>query len=109
VRGERRAVVEDRSGQVHHKDERYDYLYTKPEIQEFGETLTAVKTIVRKAYGYMNNHADAKSVANAIELKHLLKEPIPTDLNPEMLRLYPELKRILPDSKRGVPVAIRKH
>ena len=33
--------------------------------------------IVPKAYGYMNNHADAKSVANAIELKQFLEEPIP--------------------------------
>ena len=46
-------------------DERYDYLYTPDEIHAFGETLKAVKKIVRKAYGYMNNHADAKSVAKA--------------------------------------------
>ena len=36
---------------------------------------------MRKSYGYMNNHADAKSVANAIELKHFLGEPVPDDLN----------------------------
>ena len=60
-----------------HKDERYDDLYTAEEIQEFGETLKAVKKIVKKAYVYMNNHADAKAVANAIELKHFLKEPVP--------------------------------
>ena len=46
-----------------HKDERNEYLYTPPAIKEFGETLTAVKKIGRKAYGYMNNHADAQSVA----------------------------------------------
>lgn len=83
-----------------HKDERYDYLYTAAEIQEFGETLEAVRQIVKKAYGYMNNHADAKAVANAIELKHFLKEPVPGDLNPEMLKRYPELKDIVPVSKK---------
>lgn len=77
-----------------HKDERYDYLYTRGEIQAFGETLKAVKTIVSKAYGYMNNHADAKSAANAIQLKHLLGEPVPEDLHPEMLKRYPALKAI---------------
>ena len=40
-----------------HKDERYDYFYSAREIQEFGETLQAVRKIVRKSYGYMNNHA----------------------------------------------------
>jgi uncharacterized protein YecE (DUF72 family) len=79
-----------------HKDERYDYLYKPPEIQAFGETLKAVKKIVRKAYGYMNNHADAKSVANAIELKHFLGEPVPETLQPEMLKRYSALKRMVP-------------
>ena len=58
-----------------HKDERYDYLYKPEEIQEFGETVKAVKKIVRRAYAYFDNHADAKSVANASELKHFLGSP----------------------------------
>jgi hypothetical protein len=58
--------------------------------------MTVVKKIVKKAYGYMNNHADAKSVANAIELKHFLGERVPEDLNPEMLKRYPELKAVVP-------------
>jgi uncharacterized protein YecE (DUF72 family) len=92
-----------------HKDERYDYLYTAPEIQEFGETLKAVKKIVNKAYAYMNNHADAKAPANAIELKHLLNEPVTIDLNPEMLKRYPELKNIVPvATKQDVEVLVRK-
>ena len=92
-----------------HKDERYDYLYKPAEIQEFGETLKAVKKIVRKAYGYMNNHADAKSVANAIELKHFLGEPVPEDLNPEMLKRYPELKAIVPvKAKQDLLTPVRK-
>jgi uncharacterized protein YecE (DUF72 family) len=63
----------------HHeqKDERFDYLYKSAEIQEFGETLKAIKKIVRKSYGYLNNNANTKSVANAIELKHFLGEPMP--------------------------------
>ena len=39
-------------------------------------------------------------LANAIELKHILKEPLPEDLNPEMLRRYPELKAIVPVKSR---------
>ena len=91
-----------------HKDERYDYLYTAPEIKEFGETLKAVKKIVRKAYGYMNNHADAKSVANAIELKHFLKEPVADDYTPEFLERYPRVRSsVRASSRRQVPVPVR--
>ena len=92
-----------------HKDERYDYLYKPAEIQEFGETLKAVRKIVRKAYGYMNNHADAKSVANAIELKQFLGEPIPENLHPEMLKRYPALKVAAPvKAKQIQPTPVRK-
>jgi uncharacterized protein YecE (DUF72 family) len=92
-----------------HKDERYDYLYKPGEIQEFGETLKAVKKIVRKAYGYMNNHADAKSVANAIELKQFLGEPVPENLQPEMLKRYPALKTMVPvKAKQNELTPVRK-
>jgi hypothetical protein len=61
-----------------------------------------------KAYGYMNNPADAKSVANAIELEHLLKEAITGDYNPELLKRYPELKAIVPaPAKRELLVPVR--
>jgi hypothetical protein len=29
-------------------------------------------------------------------LQHFLKEPVPADLNPEMLKRYPELKAMVP-------------
>ena len=79
-------------GTTEHKDERYDYLYKPAEIQELGGEPEGVKKIVRKSYSYMNNHADAKAVANAIELKHFLGEHVPDGLNPEMLERLPELK-----------------
>jgi uncharacterized protein YecE (DUF72 family) len=90
-----------------HKDERYDYLYKPDEIQEFGETLKAVTKIVGKAYGYMNNHANAQSVANAIELKDFLDEPVPDNLPEEMLQRYPSLKTITVKKveSRGVRLA----
>jgi hypothetical protein len=49
------------------------------------------------------------AVANAIELKHFLKEPVPEDLNPEMLKRYPELTAIMPvKAKQDVLVPVRK-
>jgi uncharacterized protein YecE (DUF72 family) len=92
-----------------HKDERYDYLYTVPEIEEFGETLKAVEKIVKKSYAYMNNHANAQAVVNAIELKDVLGQPIQEDFNPELIKRYPELKKLLPAAtQQGVLVPARK-
>jgi hypothetical protein len=57
--------------------------------------LKAVRSIVGKAYGYMNNHADAKSVANAIELKRFLDQSIKGDYTPEFVQRYPELSTVV--------------
>jgi uncharacterized protein YecE (DUF72 family) len=92
-----------------HKDERYDYLYKPQEIKAFGETLKAVSNIVRKAYAYMNNHANAQAIANAIELKNFLKEPIRSEFNPDLLKRYPELKAMVPVAQEAAtPVRRRR-
>ena len=92
-----------------HKDERYDYLYKPAEIQGFVETLKAVEKIVPKAYGYMNNHANAQSVANAIEIKQSLGQPLPENLHPEMLKRYPTLRMTeLVKAKQSVLTPVRK-
>lgn len=38
--------------------------------------------------------ANAQAVANAMQLKAVVGEPITGDLNPEMLKRYPELEAI---------------
>ena len=78
-----------------HRDERYDYLYSAPEIQEFAETLKAVEKIVEKSYAYMNNHANAQAVTNAVQLKDFLGKPIKEGFNPEFVKRYPQLKKIV--------------
>ena len=92
-----------------HKDERYDYLYSAAEIAHFGETIKAVRQIVPKTYAYMNNHADAKSVANAVELKHFLDEPIEGTYPAEFIARYPEVKAIVSTAAaQDVQVPVRK-
>ena len=59
------------------------------------ETLRAVEKIVQKSYAYMNNHANAQAVVNALELKDFLGQPIHEDFNPELIKRFPELKKIL--------------
>jgi uncharacterized protein YecE (DUF72 family) len=80
----------------HEKSEdRYNYLYTAPELGEFVETLEAARAIVGKAYLYTNNHFSAKSVANAAMIKKQLGEPLEGEYSAEFLSRYPELAGVL--------------
>ena len=72
-------------------EDRYNYLYTAPEIDEFVETVDAARQIVKKLYLYANNHFSAKSVANAAMIKKQLGEPLDGEYSDEFLSRYPEL------------------
>ena len=72
-------------------EDRYNYLYSETELEEFSETLGAARELVKKAYLYTNNHYSAKSVANAAMIKRQLGEPLDGEYPPEFLARYPEL------------------
>ncbi len=75
-----------------HRDDRYNYLYSAEELQEFSETAGAAKELVKKSYLYTNNHFSAKSVVNAVMLKAQLGEPIDGEYPEELVERYPEIK-----------------
>jgi uncharacterized protein YecE (DUF72 family) len=72
--------------------ERYNYLYSPDELQEFTDTVDAARRIVKKAYLYANNHFSAQSVANAATIKQQLREPIEGEYSAAFIERYPELK-----------------
>jgi uncharacterized protein YecE (DUF72 family) len=72
-------------------EDRYNYLYSADELQEFTETANAARRLVKKAYLFTNNHYSAKSVANAAMIKQQLGEPIDGDYPPEFIERYSEL------------------
>jgi uncharacterized protein YecE (DUF72 family) len=77
---------------THEKTEdRYNYLYTAPEVSEFVDTLDAARQLVKKLYLYTNNHFSAKSVANAAMIKKQLGEPLEGEYRSEFLSEYPGL------------------
>jgi uncharacterized protein YecE (DUF72 family) len=76
-------------------EDRYNYLYSTQELQEFTETAQASRQLVKKLYLYANNHFSAKSVANAAMIKHQLGEPVEGEYPPEMLEHFPELAGII--------------
>jgi uncharacterized protein YecE (DUF72 family) len=80
----------------HEKSEdRYDYLYSAGELQEFADTADAARHLVKKTYLYTNNHFSAKSVANAAMIKKQLGERIEGDYPPEFVARYPEIAGVL--------------
>lgn len=91
----------------HEKSEdRYNYLYSPDELQPFAETAAEVSRKVRKAYMYANNHFSAKSVANAVILKHQLGQEIPGAYPETFVEQYPDVKgivRLLPAEPTLIP------
>jgi uncharacterized protein YecE (DUF72 family) len=72
-------------------EDRYDYLYSADELNEFVETIDAARRIVRKAYLYTNNHFSAKSVVNAAMIKAKLEEPGERGWPAALVERYPTL------------------
>jgi uncharacterized protein YecE (DUF72 family) len=76
-------------------EDRYNYLYSTAELQEFTDTAKAARHLVKKLYLYANNHFSAKSVANAAMIKHQLGQPVEGEYPPEMVEQFPELSGIV--------------
>jgi uncharacterized protein YecE (DUF72 family) len=76
-------------------EDRYNYLYSTEELQPLAETATAARAIVKKAYLYMNNHFAAKSVANAIQVKHLTGDTIEGEYPQPLVERYEDLEPLV--------------
>jgi len=72
-------------------EDRYDYLYSPDELQEFTDLAGAAKTLVKKFYLYANNHFSAKSVANAAMIKQQLGEPLAGEYPETFVQQFPQL------------------
>jgi uncharacterized protein YecE (DUF72 family) len=77
-----------------HRNERYDYLYSKEEIQPYVVRLKTVteEKAIQKAYVFFNNHPGAKAVANAVMLREELDIPVKEELPETLITAFPELK-----------------
>jgi uncharacterized protein YecE (DUF72 family) len=81
---------------THEKSEdRYNYLYSRDELQPFVQTAVEAARSGRKVFVYMNNHFSAKAVANAAILKADLGQPAPGEYPEAMIDRYPELAGIV--------------
>lgn len=88
----------------HHEsaEDRYNYLYSADELQEFTDTVDAARRLVKKAYLYANNHFSAQSVANAAMIKQQLGEPLGGAYPSAFVIRYPTLAggvRTIPEQR----------
>jgi uncharacterized protein YecE (DUF72 family) len=74
-------------------EERYNYLYSAPELAGWSEKIERIAKKAKVTYVVANNHFEAKAGVNALELKHMITSQ--RVKAPEtLLRHYPELKAI---------------
>ena len=76
-------------------EDRYNYLYSQDELEQFSETARAARELVKKTYLYTNNQFSAQSVANAAMIKKQLGEPAEGEYPPEFLERYPTLAGVV--------------
>src|SRR5262245_28244486 len=80
----------------HEKSEdRYNYLYSAPELEPIVEEVEEASRDVKKTYVYANNHFSAKSVATAATIKNKLGQPLPGEYPDTFAERYPDLKGIV--------------
>jgi len=82
------------------RDERYDYLYSREELEEWVGRIKELAQKSGKVFVITNNHYRGQAVANALQIKHMVtgeKLDIPLPL----VERYPALKDILAKLKSG--------
>ena len=87
-------------------EDRYNYLYTAGELQEFSETAKAAKELVKKSYLYTNNHVSSKSVVNAVMLKAQLGQPVEGEYPEALIEEYPELGSLMEGRLKPAPTPV---
>lgn len=76
-------------------EDRYNYFYSPQELEPIAGVVKDIRATVKKAYLFLNNHFSAQSIANATTLKHMLDEPVPARMPPELVERFPDLAGIV--------------
>jgi len=76
-------------------DDRYNYLYTADELEPFAEAADVAGRLVKKLYLYLNNHFEAKAVANAAQLLARLGQPVRGTYPRAFVEHYPQLAGVV--------------
>lgn len=73
------------------RDDRYDYLYTPPEIGELAGRARSIAKETEDTYVITNNHFEGQALANSLELRWLLNDRQPVPAPRELVEAFPHL------------------
>jgi uncharacterized protein YecE (DUF72 family) len=86
--------------------ERYNYLYSPEELQEWIPRIGDIAEHTDKVFVFTNNCSDGKSVANGLQLRALLEERR-VDVPPTAIEHFPELREIAAPPRHEPPCGER--
>ncbi len=82
------------------RDERYDYLYSNEELDEWITRIKELGQKSNKVYVITNNHYRGQALANALQIKNKITGE-KLDIPHSLIRQYPVLKDIINKIKSG--------
>ncbi len=82
------------------RDERYNYLYTKEELQDWIERIKDLGNQSSKVFVITNNHYRGQALANALQIKNLITGE-KLDVPPLLVEQYPVLKDLEKKIREG--------
>lgn len=75
------------------RDDRYNYLYTEPELKSWKQHIDNIAKKAKVTYVVTNNHFEGKAAVNALQLKHMITDK-PVKVPELMIKKYWELEQI---------------
>jgi uncharacterized protein YecE (DUF72 family) len=81
------------------RDERYDYLYSEEELDQWIPRIGEMDKVAKDVYVIGNNHFRGQAPANILQLKGKISRQ-PLDVPEQLAETYPELKKIA-KTRRG--------
>ncbi|TRZ89650.1 DUF72 domain-containing protein [bacterium] len=82
------------------RDDRYNYLYAKDELQEWIDRIKQLGQKSGKVFVITNNHYRGQAMANALQIKNMITGE-KLDIPKLLVEQYPVLEEILKKIKRG--------
>lgn len=76
------------------RDERYDYLYSRQELEEWVERIKTLGNKTSSVFVVTNNHYRGQALANALQIKSMITGE-KVDVPEELLQKYADLKEIV--------------
>jgi uncharacterized protein YecE (DUF72 family) len=82
------------------RDDRYDYLYARDELEEWVERIKSLGTKSSKVYVITNNHYRGQAMANALQIRNMITGE-KVDVPELLLEKYPVLREIVRKIRSG--------